>query len=99
MIPTKVISILLKQTNIAIAKNKAVQFITRQSSMNDLHGSKHGLALTSYVLQKAGYSEKARLVYADLKAQANTNGISLVFFLLLLQFLKQELYNNCFQMK
>lgn len=67
--------------------------------MNDLHGSKHGLALTSYVLQKAGYSEKARLVYADLKAQANTNGISLVFFLLLLQFLKQELYNNCFQMK
>lgn len=67
--------------------------------MNDLHGSKNGLALTSYVLQKAGYSEKARLVYADLKAQANTNGISLVFFLLLLQFLKQELYNNCFQMK
>lgn len=67
--------------------------------MNDLHGSKHGLALTSYVLQKAGYSEKARLVYADLKAQANTNGISLVFVLLLLQFLKQELYNNCFQMK
>lgn len=80
MIPIKVISILLKQTNIAIAKTKAVQFITRQSSMNDLHGSKHGLALTSYVLQKAGYSEKARLVYADLKAQANTNGISLVFF-------------------
>uniref|UniRef100_K1RG55 Uncharacterized protein n=1 Tax=Magallana gigas TaxID=29159 RepID=K1RG55_MAGGI len=62
-----------KTTNIAIAKNKAVQFITRQSSINDLHGSKHGLALTSYVLQKAGYSEKARLVYADLKAQATSN--------------------------
>lgn len=49
--------------------------------MNDLHGSKHGLALTSYVLQKAGYSEKARLVYADLKAQATSNGISLFFTL------------------
>lgn len=54
-----------------------MQYITRQSNINDLHGSKHGLALTSYVLQKAGYSEKARLVYADLKAQATSNGISL----------------------
>lgn len=72
-----------------------MQFITRQSSINDLHGSKHGLALTSYVLQKAGYSEKARLVYADLKAQATSNGISLF----ILKIFKTKLYNNYFQMK
>lgn len=63
-----------------------MQFITRQSSIN---GSKHGLALTSYVLQKAGYSEKARLVYADLKAQATSNGISLFFNL---KIFKTKLY-------
>lgn len=32
------------------------------------------MALTSYVLQKAGYSDKAKLVYADLKTQANFKG-------------------------
>lgn len=32
------------------------------------------MALTSYVLQKAGYSDKAKLVYAYLKTQANFQG-------------------------
>lgn len=42
------------------------------------------MALTSYVLQKAGYSDKAKLVYADLKTQANFKGM--LFFVCL--------YNN-----
>ncbi|XP_065943931.1 CD109 antigen-like [Magallana gigas] len=62
------------KTKIATAKTKAMQFITRSSNLNGLRGSKHGMALTSYVLQKAGYSDKAKLVYADLKTQANFKG-------------------------
>lgn len=42
------------------------------------------MALTSYVLQKAGYSDKAKLVYADLKRQSNFKGM--LFFVCL--------YNN-----
>lgn len=42
------------------------------------------MALTSYVLQKAGYSDKAKLVYAGLKTQANFQGM--LFFVCL--------YNN-----
>lgn len=61
-----------------------MQFITRSSNLNGLRGSKHGMALTSYVLQKAGYSDKAKLVYADLKTQANFKGM--LFFVCL--------YNN-----
>lgn len=52
-----------------------MQFITRSSNINGLRGSKHGMALTSYVLQKAGYSDKAKRVYADLKTQANFKGM------------------------
>lgn len=59
---------------IATAKNKAARFITRSSSINELQGSKHGMALTSYVLQKAGYFQKARFLYADLKRKANSDG-------------------------
>lgn len=56
-------------------KRKAVQFITNRVSIAELRKSEHGMALTSYVLQKAGYPEKARRLYAELKRMSITNGL------------------------
>nr|XP_022297412.1 CD109 antigen-like [Crassostrea virginica] len=62
------------KTKLNTVKRKAVQFITNRVSIAELRKSEHGMALTSYVLQKAGYPEKARRLYAELKRMSITNG-------------------------
>ncbi|XP_062608648.1 CD109 antigen-like [Saccostrea cucullata] len=58
----------------AIAKRKAGQYLTRSSVMRDLKNTNHGMAFTSYVLQKAGYQRKARQLYATLKGRSKESG-------------------------
>ncbi|XP_062578542.1 CD109 antigen-like [Saccostrea cucullata] len=59
---------------IGIAERKAVQYLTRSSVIRDLQNSNHAMAITSYVLQKAGYSRKARQLYSTLKRRSKTSG-------------------------